>query len=90
MSKIAFINFIGVPKELCSNGESGEPNVVLFERRGRDSHELELARCVIGFYGARLDDDGCVTPLVVLALVRNRPRHVTTRHHYTRHNDCHD
>ena len=46
--------------------------------------------CVVGFYGARLDDDACVTPLVVLALVGNRPRHVTTRHHYTSHNDCHD
>ncbi len=63
---------------------------MLFERRGRDSHELELARCVVGLDGFCLDDDGCVTPLVVLALVGNRPRHVTTRHHYASHNDCHD
>ncbi len=52
--------------------------------------ELLLFRRVVGFYSARLDDDGCVTPLVVLALVGNRPRHVTTRHHYASHNDCHD
>ena len=56
-----------------------EPNGVLFERRGRDSHELELTRRVVSLDRLGLDDDGCVTPLVVLALVRNRPRHVTTR-----------
>ena len=47
-------------------------------------------RRVVGFYCPRLDDDTCVTPLYVLALVRNRPRHVTTREHRTGHNDCHD
>jgi len=53
--------------------------------------ELLPFRGVIRLDGFRLDDDGCVTPLVVLALVRNRPRHVTTRRRYhTRQNDCHD
>ena len=48
-------------------------------------------RRVVGFYGTRLDDDTCVTPLVVLAFVGNRPRHVTTCNRYhTSHNDCHD
>ena len=37
MSKIAFINFIGVPKELCSNGESVEQGGGVIERRGRES-----------------------------------------------------
>ena len=63
---------------------------MLFERRGRDSHELELARCIVRLDGFCLDDHAGVTPLVVLALVGNRPRYVTTRHHYARHNDCHD
>ena len=34
---------------------------------------------IVTFYGAGLDDDGCVTFLVVLTLVRNRPYHVATR-----------
>jgi len=56
-----------------------EPNVVLSERRGRDSHELELARCVVGLDRFRLDDDRGVASLVVLTLGRHRSGHVTTR-----------
>ena len=52
--------------------------------------ELLPFRRIVSLDGFCLDDDGCVTPLVVLALVGNRPRHVTTRHHYASHNDCHD
>ena len=52
--------------------------------------ELLPFRRIIRLDGFRLDDHARVTPLVVLALVGDRPRHVTTRHHYTSHNDCHD
>ena len=45
---------------------------------------------VVGLHRFGLDDDGSVASLIVLALVRNRPRHVTTRRqHHTGHNDCH-
>jgi len=52
---------------------------VLFERRGRDSHELELARCIVGLDRLGLDNDRRVGFLPVLTLGRHRPRHVTTR-----------
>ena len=51
---------------------------------------LILFRGIIGLDSFGLDDDTCVAPLVVLTLVGNRPRHVTTRQHYTRHNDRHN
>ena len=52
--------------------------------------ELLPFRRIIRLDGFCLDDHACVTPLIVLALVRNRPRHVTTRRRYhTRQNDCH-
>ena len=47
-------------------------------------------RRIVSLDGLRLDDDTCVTPLVVLTLVGNRPRHVTTGQHHTRHNDRHN
>lgn len=49
-----------------------------------------LFRRIVSLDGLRLDDDTRVTPLVVLTLVGNRPRHVTTRQHHTRHNDRHN
>ena len=45
---------------------------------------------VISLNGLGLDDHRCIAALVILALVRNRPRHVTTRQQHTRHDDCHD
>ena len=38
----------------------------------------------------RDDGTGSVTFLVVLTLGGDRTGDVTTRHHYTSHNDCHD
>ena len=52
---------------------------------------LEFFGGIVGLHGACLNDDGGVAFLVVLALVRNRPRHVTTLCHYhARHNDRHN
>lgn len=49
-----------------------------------------LFRRIVSLDGLRLDDDTRVTPLVVLTLVGNRPRHVATGQHHTRHNDRHN
>ena len=38
--------------------------------------DLLLLRGVVRLDGLGLDDDGCVTALVILTLRRNRPRHV--------------
>ena len=51
---------------------------------------LIFLRRIVGF--DRLGDDGAggVTMLEVLALRRNRPRHVTTRDRYSNEDCCHD
>ena len=46
--------------------------------------------CVVGFYGAGLNDDGGVAVLDRLTTRRDCPRDVTTHHHHTRQNDCHN
>ena len=51
--------------------------------------ELLLFRRIVGLDRLCLDDHTRVTLLVVLALVRDCPRHVTTRQHYASQNDCH-
>ena len=51
---------------------------------------LQLFRRIVRLDGLGLDDDGGVTALVVLRLVRNRTSDVATRHQYPGENDCHD
>ena len=50
----------------------------------------EFFRGIVGLDRFGLDDHGSVSFLVLLRLVGNRPRHVTTRQHYRSHNDCHN
>ena len=51
---------------------------------------VNFFRCVVGFYGARLDDYGAVSVLVGLAASRHRPRHVTTHQDHPAQNDGHN
>jgi len=48
-----------------------------------------LFRCVVRLNGLRHDCARRVAFLEVLTLRAYRPRHIATRHHHTRHNDCH-
>ena len=54
------------------------------------SIRASLLRCIVTFYGARLDDDTGVAALVILALVGDGPDNIATRGNYHGgHNDGH-
>ena len=56
------------------------PGGALGTRVAEGLHVPLLFTRVVSFNGLRGDNDACVTTLDVPALVRNRPRHIATRH----------